>query len=160
MRIGKRISKSSGCMIMAVLAMSLAGCNGGTKLPATPSAAPDRRVASATITDVDPGTLDALLLQGVTLIDIRRPEEWRETGVVAGSKTLTLFDAGGGMVPGFEAGVRRLVPPGQPVALICRTGSRSAAGARLLAGAGYPRVYNVTGGIRGWKAAGKPVVAP
>ncbi|HPE59863.1 MAG TPA: rhodanese-like domain-containing protein [Thiolinea sp.] len=156
-----KIGKSMYFMMMALLTVMLAGCNSGTKSPAVADAAPDSRaVASGTIRDVDPAGLAALQQQGVTLIDIRRPEEWRETGIVAGSKTLTLFDARGGVVPGFEAGVRKLAPEGQPVALICRTGNRSAVGARLLAGAGYSRVYNVTGGIRGWKAEGRPVTTP
>jgi len=38
--------------------------------------------------------LKTLLEQGVPMYDIRRPEEWRQTGVVAGSRLLTFVDAG------------------------------------------------------------------
>lgn len=37
----------------------------------------------------------ALLAQGLPIYDIRRPEEWRLTGVVEDSHALTFVDAGG-----------------------------------------------------------------
>ena len=33
--------------------------------------------------------LKTMLDEGVTIIDIRRPEEWKQTGVVKGSQRLT-----------------------------------------------------------------------
>jgi len=39
--------------------------------------------------------LQELMKQGVELIDIRRPEEWKQTGVVKGSHLLTFFDKKG-----------------------------------------------------------------
>ncbi|MEA3362933.1 MAG: hypothetical protein U9Q61_06645 [Thermodesulfobacteriota bacterium] len=44
--------------------------------------------------------LPELLQQGAAIIDVRRPEEWQLTGVVAGSELLTFFDEQGHSQPG------------------------------------------------------------
>jgi rhodanese-related sulfurtransferase len=47
------------------------------------------------------------------------------------------------------------------VILICRSGSRSAKAASFLsAQSGYPMVYNVSKGLNGWAAEGRPMVPP
>ncbi len=109
-------------------------------------------------TNVDNARLQALLDQGVTLIDVRRPEEWRETGVVAGSQRLTFVDASGRVSPGFLETLASRVDKDQPVALICRTGNRTDVLARhMIERLGYTRVYNVRDGITGWIREGLPV---
>ena len=40
----------------------------------------------------------------------------------------------------------------------CRTGHRSAEAARIMREKGFPRLYNLSGGIKGWLAAGFPTV--
>lgn len=102
--------------------------------------------------------MQALLDKGITLVDIRLPEEWQQTGVVEGSKLLTLFEKNGSVAPDFMANLQKMVPSDKPVALICRTGNRTRAGAQMLAQAGYAQVYNVTQGITGWIREGKPVI--
>ncbi len=109
--------------------------------------------------DVDNGALRALLDKGVTIVDVRRPEEWRSTGVVAGSRLLTAFDAAGRFNPEFPAAFAAMVGRDEDVVLICRTGNRSSVLARALAGsAGYTRVHNVSRGIVGWIGEGNPTV--
>lgn len=108
-------------------------------------------------TNVDNQGLQGLLQQGVTLIDIRRPDEWRQTGVVAGSQGLTFVDGSGRVVPGFIEALSRL-DPGRPVALICRTGNRTDVLARhMVEQLGFAQVYNVRDGISGWIREGRPV---
>src|SRR5210317_2107696 len=51
--------------------------------------------------NLDNGHLKTLLEQGVPIYDIRRPEEWRQTGVIEGSRLLTFVDAGGRVLPDF-----------------------------------------------------------
>lgn len=109
-------------------------------------------------TQVDSAQLKALVDQGVPLYDVRRPEEWRQTGVVAGSRTLTFVDASGRLNPEFLPRFTAEVPMDAPVALICRTGNRTDALARELAAQGYTRVYNVQGGITRWMGEGHPVM--
>ena len=47
------------------------------------------------MTEADNARLSFLLEQQVTIVDIRRPEEWATTGVVAGSLLLTFYDEQG-----------------------------------------------------------------
>lgn len=109
-------------------------------------------------TNVDNGQLKTLLAQGVPLYDVRRPEEWRQTGVVAGSRTLTYVDAKGRVNPELLPRIQAEVPKDAPIALICRTGNRTDALARELAAQGYTRIYNVRDGITRWIGEGSPVV--
>lgn len=109
-------------------------------------------------TNVDNAGLERLMDQGVTLIDIRRPEEWRETGVVSGSERMTFVDASGRVQSGFVERLTSEVGKEEPVALICRTGNLTDVLARhLVERLGYDRVYNVRDGITGWIGEGRPV---
>lgn len=78
----------------------------------------------------------------VLLVDIRRPEEWTETGVLPNALLIT-----------FESPaqfLRALAPhlqPGQPVALICRTGNRTARAAGILAPVLEQPVIDLAGGM-------------
>jgi hydroxyacylglutathione hydrolase len=49
------------------------------------------------------------------------------------------------------------MPHDTPLVLVCRTGSRSAIGASLLAREGFHNVANLVGGVVAWEAAGRPV---
>lgn len=109
--------------------------------------------------NVDNAGLQDLLKQGVPLYDVRRPDEWRQTGVVEGSRKLTFVDASGRLNPSFLADLAARVGKHDPVALICRTGNRTDALAReLMERHGYTRVYNVKDGIVRWITEGNPVV--
>ena len=112
-------------------------------------------------TNVDNSGLQQLLESSVTLIDIRRPEEWRETGVVEGSQGMTFVDASGRLVPGFLETFSTMVSPDQPVVLICRTGNRTdVLGRHLVEKMGYSQVNNVRDGIIGCLGEGRPVNRP
>jgi rhodanese-related sulfurtransferase len=92
------------------------------------------------------------------VIDIRRPEEWRATGVVEGSRGMTFVDTNGRVMPDFLETFTATVDRDQPVVLICRTGNRTDALARyLVEQMGYSQVYNVQDGIMGWLREGRPV---
>lgn len=109
-------------------------------------------------TNVDNDALKALIAQGVPLYDIRRPEEWRQTKVVEGSKTLTYIDASGRPNPAFLPQFTAAVNKQDPVVLICRSGSRTDRLARELMAMGYTKIYNVKHGITRWISEGNPVV--
>ncbi len=111
--------------------------------------------------NLDNAGLAAMLRRGVPVIDIRRPEEWRKTGVVAGSHLITFFDEKGRINPNFPERLRAIAAPDDEVILICRTGNRTAALADMLSRkAGHGRIHNVTDGITLWIADGGPVTAP
>ena len=103
--------------------------------------------------------LESLLESGIKLIDIRRPEEWQQTGVVDGSIRSTAFDQQGRFLESFMETLQQTVEPDERFALICRTGNRTAALSNWLATrGGYPNVLNVRDGITDWIAEQRPVV--
>ena len=115
------------------------------------SVATRAEVIHASITD-----LPALQKQGLTVVDVRTPPEWQQTGVVAGSKLVPLSNDAG-----FLKAMDMAADPSRPVVLICRSGNRSGVAARMLE-ARYPgrKIYNIREGMNGWLAARQPVVTP
>ena len=109
-------------------------------------------------TNIGNAELKSLLAQGTPLYDIRRPEEWRQSGVVEGSRKQTFVDAAGRANPEFLPSFSAEVAKDAPVILICRTGNRTNALARELAAQGYSKIYNVRDGISGWLGERNPVV--
>ncbi len=109
--------------------------------------------------NLDNDGLKAQMAQGVPVYDVRRPDEWKQTGVIEGSRTLTWVDGSGRENPYFLPSFSAEVGKDKPVILICRTGNRTDKLAReLMEKHGYTRVYNVKDGITRWMAAGNPVV--
>merc|ERR1711991_338291 len=63
---------------------------------------------------------------GVVVIDIRREEEWQDTGIIEGAATITAFTTSGRVHPEFLGKFQELVAsPDTPVILYCRTGNRT-----------------------------------
>ena len=115
-------------------------------------------VAPPPFESIDSTALQAKLQSGIKLIDIRRPEEWRETGVVEGSIQSTAFDANGKFLSAFVEMLEGTVQPDEEFAVICRTGNRTAALSNWLATrGGYSNVLNVSDGITRWIEEGRPV---
>jgi len=109
--------------------------------------------------NLDNGQLETMLEQGVPIYDIRRPEEWRQTGVVEGSQLLTFVDANGRVQPDFLNRFTGTVGKDDPVILICRTGNRTSTLASYLAKQlGYTRIFNVRNGITQWISDGQPTM--
>jgi len=108
--------------------------------------------------NLDNDQLKTMLEQDVPIYDIRRPEEWRQTGVVEGSQLLTFVDASGRVMPDFLPRFTSVVGKDDPVILICRTGSRTSTLARhLVEQMGYTNVFNVRNGITQWIRDERPV---
>lgn len=87
--------------------------------------------------------LSAAATGEVLLVDIRRPEEWRETGVLPEAVLLT-YDAG---PDAFLAALAPHLAAGRPLALICRTGNRTAQAAAELAPRLPVPVIDIAGGM-------------
>lgn len=116
--------------------------------------------ARAEVIDVNNAEFQALIKQGVPVVDIRTPGEWRQTGVVAGSQMVQFVDERGRVDPEvFSRQINAVVPADQPLILICRSGNRTGTAARMLnARAPQRKIYNVREGLVGWNKAGLPVV--
>ena len=102
--------------------------------------------------------LEYMLERNVPLFDIRRPEEWKQTGVIKGSQLMTFFDAKGNVLPDFLPEFTQQIKKDDPVILICRTGNRSGVLARYLVETlGYTQVHNMQYGITDWIRKGLPI---
>jgi rhodanese-related sulfurtransferase len=99
----------------------------------------------------------------ITLIDIRTPPEWRQTGVAPGAARINMIHPQG--AAGFLNEVLAKVGGDKtaPIALICRTGNRTSQVQRFLQGQGFTQVINVGEGMAGsrfgpgWLARKLPV---
>ncbi|WP_295388696.1 rhodanese-like domain-containing protein [uncultured Thiodictyon sp.] len=85
----------------------------------------------------------------VTLIDVRTPAEWRDTGVPAGAVAIDMQDPKG--PDGFAEAVLAQVhgDHAAPIAVICRSGNRSTRVQEALESRGFTNVANVKEGVSG-----------
>ena len=98
----------------------------------------------------------------ITFIDIRRPDEWRQTGVAKGVTRINMQHPQG--LQGFAQEVFDTVGGDldAPIVLICRTGSRTGRLQPILTQAGFTNVRHVPEGMLGnrrspgWIAQGLP----
>jgi rhodanese-related sulfurtransferase len=110
-----------------------------------------------------PDAYSALESGKLTLIDIRTPPEWRQTGVAKGAQRLDMLHPGG--APGFVTDLLKQVNGDRnaPIGLICRTGNRTTQVARYLETQGFTQVFNIKEGMvgsaagPGWIKRGLPV---
>lgn len=101
----------------------------------------------AEIDDIEPADARVMVDAGeAAMLDVRRTDEWDDAHVPG--------------VPNVSLGTlpRRLdeVPADRPLIVHCKSGSRSAIAASMLAARGQT-VYNLAGGIDRWRADGQPV---
>lgn len=104
----------------------------------------------------------AALAGRVLLVDIRRPDEWAQTGIGEGAVPLDM------RAPDFTEALLALTEgrADAPVALICARGVRTRRLATRLAEAGFTQIIDVPEGMLGsgagpgWLRAGLPVVQP
>ena len=89
---------------------------------------------------------------GVPIIDIRRAEEWSDTGVIKQSNLLTFFDKQGNHnIDKWLPELKKIVKEGDPVIIICRSGKRSGIVSKFLdEQADFTNVYNASGGMLSW----------
>ena len=91
---------------------------------------------------------------GVTIVDVRSPREWRQTGVATGARMVTIHNPKG--IKAFVAAMTSAVggDTARPVALICAAGVRSARAVRILTAAGFTKLKNISEGMLGRPDAG------
>lgn len=99
--------------------------------------------APAVNAKIGPAELTQLQGAGAAVIDVRTAAEYR-TGHIPGSLNVPLDTL---------QQVSAAWNKDQPVVVYCATGARSAQAAAYLVGAGFRKVYDLTGGIAAWTGA-------
>jgi rhodanese-related sulfurtransferase len=98
---------------------------------------------------LSPDQFEAMLKSdaGIQIVDVRTPDEFK-SGYIAGAKNINYYD------DDFAQQIARLDKT-KPVAVYCAKGGRSASAAEEFTKAGFPKVFDLQGGMSAWKAAGK-----
>lgn len=87
---------------------------------------------------------------GVVVLDVRTAGEFA-AGHVANAVNIDVESAD------FDSQIAEL-DPAQTYAVYCHSGRRSGIAAGKMTAAGFTHVYNLSGGINAWMAAGLPLV--
>ena len=103
------------------------------------------------VKSVSPATLKSWLDSGKAIvIDVREPREYA-AGHIEGSELVPLNSLHPDALPEHK---------GKNLVMLCRGGNRSKFACLKLNGAVSAEVYNLEGGIQGWKREGLPVRRP
>ncbi len=116
---------------LAGILLTIAGCDGGN-------------VPSVVVKQAS-----SMQIQGALLLDVRQPDEYAE--VRAPNSMLIPIGLIQSRIGDLES------YRDKPVAVICRSGRRSARAVQQLQAAGFRQVVNVEGGMNSWESAGLPV---
>ncbi len=114
----------------------------------------------AGVKDLDIDSFEKVKKEGIPVIDIRTPSEWRETGIIDGSHPIMFFDPSGNYdLKSFLEKLSRLgIGKKSPFVLVCRSASRTKMlGDFLSDKMGYEKVYELKGGILNWRRHHKPL---
>lgn len=84
------------------------------------------------------------------ILDVRTPSEFN-SGHLAQAKLMNVNDKN------FTQQISTL-PKDKPVYVYCAAGVRSNKAAKILRQQGFTHVFELSGGIQAWQAAGKPVI--
>ncbi len=146
--------KNANRMTRRAMAIGVAGAVAGLAIT-SPLLAQQKAEISYLLPDA---AFDAARSGAVILIDIRRPEEWQQTGVAEGAIGLDMTQED--FVASLVA--LRQANPDTPLALICRTGNRTGHVTKVLADQGFPGLVDVQEGMvggrygPGWLKRGLP----
>ncbi len=121
-----------------------------TKEKSAETTTPESAQAISVI-DLTPAEFASQSKDGI-LVDVRTPAEISE-GAIEGAIVMDFSQAN------FQAQLTQL-PKDRAIYLYCAVGGRSSKAGDLLIQHGYPRVYNLAGGIIAWKEVRLPVTIP
>ena len=99
--------------------------------------------------------------KGSLVVDIRRKEEWIETGFIEGSELITAFESNGALHSEFQSKFFSFIrQKDTPIILYCRSGNRSRKlGDALVSQVGLTNVSHLENGILGWMSSGYETVS-
>ena len=134
--------------VAAVTVLGLAGCGGGGD-DAEPVAEPGVAAEASARPDsglVTPAQAAELATSGVTVIDVRTPDEYAE-GHLEGARLIDLSS------DTFTDEVADLDPDAEYL-VYCRSGNRSAQAVAIMRDLGIEQVWDLDGGVVAYTAAG------
>lgn len=103
---------------------------------------------------IDAQTLIKMQKQGIPVIDIRTPSEWKERGIIPNAHKIMFFTPNGGAdVPNFMFKLGHIVKnKNQPFIIYCAHANRTKILGKWLSDKlGFKKVYELKGGIEyGW----------
>lgn len=142
----RRASLRTALAIATVLILS--GCGGEDRLAdqPVPDAVTDE-IAPGKVTPAEAATLAAA---GVSVIDVRTPEEFAG-GHLEAATLVDFYDET------FADQIAALDPGGDYL-VYCRSGNRSGQAVALMQQLGFEQVYDLDGGVVAYEAAGLPLV--
>lgn len=119
--------------------------------PVEPGKAPTKPASTLNVKIVDVDEAEKLIKDtpGLTIVDVRTPEEFDHKHI-KGAININVFDED------FDAKIAKLDPT-KPILVHCASGGRSRTACAQLEGkAKFPVIYHMTAGFVGWLKANKP----
>lgn len=111
----------------------------------------DNSTVSGKVEEVDAATFKNLIASGNGIVlDVRTPGEVAQ-GIIPDAFVIDISESG------FEEKIQSL-PKDKEVYVYCAIGGRSRQAAQILLDNGFPKVYNLSGGIVDWSRNGFEVV--
>jgi len=100
-----------------------------------------------------------LINSNIPIVDIRRPEEWRETGILKGAITIMFFNKDGEFnTEKFLKELNSKVDTKKIFAIICRTANRTGDVSKFLSKEYGYKVIDLQGGMVYAKSKNLPIV--
>lgn len=98
---------------------------------------------------ISPQELIRFMNQGALVLDLRPPGDF-DAGHIGNARRMDSADV-------LKAGETLRKHREKPVVVYCNSGSLGASAARILAGQGFAKAYNLRGGITAWRAENLPL---
>jgi len=114
-----------------------------------------------TLIELTPKSVEYMIKDNIVMIDIRREDEWKATGIIKNSYKLTFFDAYGNhdILTWMKKFKSIVTSKDQTFVLICAHANRTrVVGDFLIQQYGYKNVAHLKGGIAQWLKEDKEVV--
>ncbi|EGG0461530.1 rhodanese-like domain-containing protein [Campylobacter lari] len=101
--------------------------------------------ASFVLAEVKNIDINADILENYQVIDVRKPSEWAQTGTIKNAIKISFYNEDDSVNKNFVEEIKK-ISSNKPIAIICRSGSRSAKASALLDQNGI-EVTNLKGGM-------------
>ncbi|EAI5630158.1 rhodanese-like domain-containing protein [Campylobacter lari] len=89
--------------------------------------------------------INADILENYQVIDVRKPSEWAQTGTIKNAIKISFYNEDGSVNKNFVEEIKK-ISSNKPIAIVCRSGSRSTKASALLDQNGI-EVTNLKGGM-------------